>query len=52
MGDLSIYLVRLDSGKKVRVTQPNLVRGSTERLWWEERVHLHWEPSSAVVLME
>jgi putrescine transport system ATP-binding protein len=52
MGDFSIYLVRLGTGKTVRVTQPNLSRGNPERIYWDEQVFLHWEPSSAVVLRE
>jgi putrescine transport system ATP-binding protein len=52
MGDLSIYLVRLENGRVVRVTQPNLVRGASDRITWEENVYLHWHPSNAVVLTE
>jgi putrescine transport system ATP-binding protein len=52
MGDFSIYLVQLGTGKTVRVTQPNLSRGNPERIYWDEKVFLHWEPSSAVVLRE
>jgi putrescine transport system ATP-binding protein len=52
MGDFSIYLVQLGTGKSVRVTQPNLSRGNPERIYWDEKVFLHWEPSSAVVLRE
>ena len=50
MGGLSIYHVILETGKKVRVTQPNLLRTSTERITWEDRVYLTWHPSSGVVL--
>jgi putrescine transport system ATP-binding protein len=52
MGDFSIYLVKLGTGKTVRVTQPNLSRGNPERIYWDEQVFLHWEPTSAVVLRE
>ncbi len=50
MGGLSIYHVILDSGKKVRVTQPNLLRTSTGRITWEDQVYLAWHPSSGIVL--
>lgn len=50
MGDFSIYLVRLESGKIVRVTQPNLSRGNPDRILWEERVYLFWDASSPVVV--
>jgi putrescine transport system ATP-binding protein len=52
MGDFSIYLVGLRSGKTVRVTQPNLSRGNPERIYWDEEVFLHWTPASALVLRE
>ena len=51
MGDMSIYLVKIDSGKLVRVTMPNSVRlDDDERISWEETVWLSWDPSSPVVL--
>ena len=51
MGDLSIYRVELDTGKRVRVTMPNLVRGDSDRYTWDERIYLSWHASSSVVLM-
>jgi len=50
MGDMSIYLLKLDSGKVVRVTQPNVHRHSDDRITWDERVYLHWHPESPVVV--
>ena len=50
MGDMSIYLLRLDSGKIVRVTQPNIYRHAEDRITWEERVYLQWYPESPVVV--
>jgi putrescine transport system ATP-binding protein len=50
MGDMSIYLLRLDSGKVVRVTQPNIYRHAEDRITWEERVYLQWYPESPVVV--
>jgi putrescine transport system ATP-binding protein len=50
MGDLSIYLLRLPSGKIVRVTQPNVIRQAYERITWDEKVYLHWDPTSPVVV--
>jgi putrescine transport system ATP-binding protein len=50
MGDMSIYLLRLDSGKVVRVTQPNAYRHADDRITWEERVYLHWHATSPVVV--
>jgi len=50
MGDVSIYLLRLDSGKVLRVTQPNVYRHADDRITWEERVYLHWHATSPVVV--
>ena len=52
MGDMSIYLVQLDSGKTVRVTQPNTHRHADSPLTWEDRVWVSWHESSAVVVTE
>jgi putrescine transport system ATP-binding protein len=52
MGDLSVYLVRLKSGKIVRVTQPNIRRHEGETVTWEQTVYLHWHPSSPVIVTE
>jgi putrescine transport system ATP-binding protein len=51
MGDLSVYIVQLDSGKLLRVTQPNTHRQDS-RLTWDERVWVSWHESSAVVVTE
>jgi putrescine transport system ATP-binding protein len=52
MGDISIFIVLLDSGKQVRVTQPNTHRHADEPLTWEERVWVSWHESSAVVVTD
>jgi len=49
MGDMSVFLIRLDSGRQVRVTQANIARKPEERFDWDETVYLSWEPSSPVV---
>ena len=50
LGDMSVYLVRLDGGRIVRVTQPNVFRSADEQLVWEQPVWLTWHESSCVVL--
>jgi putrescine transport system ATP-binding protein len=50
MGDMSIYLLRLDSGKVVRVTQPNVHRHADDRITWDERVYMRWHAESPVVV--
>jgi putrescine transport system ATP-binding protein len=53
MGDMSIYLVKIDSGKTVRVTLPNVERLSDdERILWDETVWLTWHPSSPVIVTQ
>ena len=49
LGDLSIYLVKLPSGKVVRVTQPNTSRHA-EAISWEQQVYLSWDASSPVIV--
>ena len=50
MGDMSMFNVRLPSGKLVKVTQPNLVRHAEDAITWDQRVWLWWDPASGVVL--
>jgi putrescine transport system ATP-binding protein len=53
MGDMSIYLVKIDSGKMVRITVPNVERlADDERILWDETVYLAWHSSSPVVLTQ
>ena len=49
MGDLSIYVVRLDSGREVRVTLANRLRKPEEQYTWEDEVYLCWDAGSPVV---
>jgi putrescine transport system ATP-binding protein len=50
MGSLSVYRVRLQSGKEIRVTQPNFARDMGQRFTWNEHVFLSWDVDSSVVL--
>jgi len=52
MGDMSIYLVQLDTGRIVRVTQPNVERDVATQFTWDERVFLHWHSESPVVVTQ
>jgi putrescine transport system ATP-binding protein len=51
LGKLSIYHVKLDSGKMVTATQANMARLIERPITWEERVYLTWAPNAAVVLL-
>ena len=50
MGDMSVYLLELSSGKRLRVTQPNVYRHTDDRITWDERIYVHWHSSSPVVV--
>jgi len=50
MGDLSVFNVKLDSGKLIKVTQPNLIRHAEDEITWDQRVWVHWAAASGVVL--
>ena len=49
LGDLSIYLVKLPTGKVVRITQPNTSRHA-EAISWDQQVYLSWDATSPVVV--
>lgn len=51
LGDLSLYEIRLDSGKIVRTSLPNLYRHGEEVFTWDERVVLTWTGASPVILL-
>ncbi len=51
-GDQSVYLVKLATGRMVRVTQPNIVRQGGERISWDEKVWLGWDSASPVVVTQ
>jgi putrescine transport system ATP-binding protein len=50
LGDMSVYLVQLDSGKILRVTRPNVIRSLEDRIAADQSVYLSWHASSPVVL--
>jgi putrescine transport system ATP-binding protein len=51
MGNLSIYLVQLDSGKQIKVTMPNQMRAAEFMIDWDDRVSVVWHPNSPVALL-
>jgi putrescine transport system ATP-binding protein len=50
MGDMSVFLIKLASGKQLRVTRPNMWRHDDENITWEQEVYLHWHDTSPVVI--
>lgn len=51
-GNLSLYRVRLDSGKIVQVSAQNRRRSAERFLEWDDKVYISWREQSAVVLGE
>jgi len=51
LGNSSVYQVRLDSGKRMRVSQSNLTRSEESALTWNDRVNLGWAGSAGIVVM-
>ena len=52
LGDISIYHVRLESGRKVQVALTNLRHTSEQRLTWDDQVFLTWHPANSLVLVQ
>ncbi len=52
LGDVSVYLVRLVTGKQVRVTAPNTRRRSAMPITWNEPVTLRWHADAGIVLSQ
>ncbi len=50
MGDISIYHVKLNSGKVVISTLPNVDRFNKGLPTWDDKVFLSWDPESCVTL--
>jgi putrescine transport system ATP-binding protein len=50
LGDMSVYQILLDSGKRLRVTQTNTVRGNPDAITWDEPVYCTWDDNAGSVL--
>lgn len=51
-GDFFMYYVVLDSGKEIRVSQPNLRRMTARPVDWDDRVAVTWDAEASMVLPE
>ncbi len=51
LGDMSIYHVRLDSGRILQTSQLNFQHTAERKITWEDEVTLSWHPDNAVVLV-
>ena len=52
MGNLSIYRLRLESGKVVQATKANLARFDDDAISWDETVWVSWADTAGVVLAQ
>ncbi|MDH3337525.1 MAG: ABC transporter ATP-binding protein [Gammaproteobacteria bacterium] len=51
-GNLSLYRVRLSSGKVIQVSSQNRQRSAKRFVEWEDEIWVSWRPRSAVVLRD
>jgi putrescine transport system ATP-binding protein len=51
LGDMTVYQVRLDNGKYIRVTKANALRGDPDAISWDESVWVSWAAASGSVLV-
>ena len=52
LGNLSIYRVRLETGKVVQATKVNLSRFDEDAISWDETVWVTWDDTAGVVLTQ
>ncbi|MFC3704073.1 ABC transporter ATP-binding protein [Devosia honganensis] len=50
LGDISVYQVALESGKRIRVSQTNSARGNPDAITWDEKVYVTWQDNAGSVL--
>jgi putrescine transport system ATP-binding protein len=51
LGDMTVYQVRLDNGRYMRVTKANARRGDPDAISWDETVWASWAATSGSVLV-
>lgn len=52
MGNLSIFRLRLDSGKVLKASQANLARHNDDAITWDDKVWASWSDTAGVVLTQ
>ena len=52
LGNLSLYRVRLETGKIIHVSQQNRQRSAERYVEWEDEIWVSWRPRSSIVLVE
>ncbi len=51
MGNISIYIVQLDSGKQIKATMQNQIRAAEHAIDWDDRVRVSWHANAPVVML-
>ena len=51
LGDCTLFEIELEGGAMMRVRRPNLSRTDQEAFTWEDKVSMHWDSASPVVLL-
>lgn len=51
LGDCTLFEIALEGGAVIRVRRPNLSRRDQEDFTWEDKVSMHWDSASPVVLL-
>jgi spermidine/putrescine ABC transporter ATP-binding subunit len=51
LGDCTIFEITLEGGALIRVRRPNLSRTDQEAFTWDDKVSMHWDSNSPVVLL-
>lgn len=51
-GNISLYRVRLESGKIIQVSAQNRTRSAQQFLEWDDEIWVTWRPRSAVVITD
>jgi len=52
MGNLSVYRIKLASGKIIRITRSNRARRDSYQITWGDAVYLKWDDTAGVVLAQ
>jgi hypothetical protein len=51
LGDSTLFEIELESGRMVRVRRGNLSRTDQHDFTWDDKVSMHWNSASPVVLL-
>ncbi len=50
LGDMSIYHIELESGKRVQAAMTNFLRLTDRDVKWDDHVYLYWQAENGIVL--